>query len=107
MDAYNSSDRVTRCLVAAAVLGGLCFGYVQLSSRWLDVERAKKRRMSSGAPIVHLTVADESVMSLLPPQAASAVKNWQRKWGSMTEHGIDRQNSLADSNRGWRSPARW
>lgn len=42
MNTYEPGQRFYRCVVAAVILAGLCFGYVQLTSSWLDVERTRK-----------------------------------------------------------------
>jgi hypothetical protein len=61
MDAYSSTDRLSRTLVAAVVLGGLCFGYMSVSSRWLDVPRSPRRHRNQVAPAAMNSVADDSV----------------------------------------------
>ncbi len=43
MNTHDPAQRVYLCVVAAALLAGISFGYVQLTSRWLDVERTQER----------------------------------------------------------------
>lgn len=81
MDSHPSSDRLTRSLVAAAVLGAICLGYVTLSSRWLDVERSKQKRMASRSKETAHSVADESVMKWFPKDA------WVRTAGKSFRDG--------------------
>lgn len=81
MDANLSSDRFSRTLVAAAVLGGICFGYVTLSSRFLDVERTKQKPISNRSARTAPSVADESVLKWFPRDA------WVRKAGKSFRDG--------------------
>ncbi len=69
MNVYSSADRVTRCVVAAAVLCGICFVYVNLSSRWLHVDHNGRKRPNRSAPVVLESVANQSVLKWFPEDA--------------------------------------
>ena len=70
MDKTSSSTRVTRCVVAAAVLSGICFVYVNLSSLMLDVDHSDTRTHLRRSPPEPMgSVADESVFKWFPQDA--------------------------------------
>ncbi|MCH2202588.1 MAG: hypothetical protein MK102_11505 [Fuerstiella sp.] len=73
MDVQSTTDRLLRSLVAAVVLAGICFGYVQFFSQWLDVERSVRSRPTHALPTEGLSVADESVLQWFAERA------WVRK----------------------------
>ncbi|MCH2210702.1 MAG: hypothetical protein MK110_05335 [Fuerstiella sp.] len=69
MDVQSPTDRVLRSLVAAVTLSGLCFGYIQFCSQWLDVERSVRRRPVQASQAEVISVADESVLQWFPESA--------------------------------------
>ena len=69
MKVYSSAYRVTRCIVAAAILCGFCLVYVNLSSRWLHVDRNGRNRPKRSAPAVLESVANQSVLKWFPENA--------------------------------------
>ena len=66
MDGQSSTDRVTRTLIAAVILGGICFSYMSLSSRYLDVDHHQRKRTTRTAPPKDTPIADESILEYFP-----------------------------------------
>jgi len=81
MDGYSSTIRLTRTLFAAAILGGICYGYVSLSSRWLDVDRHQRKRPAPTEPPEDKPIADRSILKHFPQNSWvwDAKKNFRDK----------------------------
>ena len=80
MDVQLPIDRLTRSVVAALVLSGISFCYMNFSSWWFDVQRNQGTKFNPSAPVVMNSVADESVLKWFPEnawvrQAHNSVRN--------------------------------